>query len=548
MLVLADAVRAERALGVGPGQRRHAQEGFDARGQRRQHRLEVDRQQAEGLDADRADVVQHGLGAGLAGQLPGLLLVDVGVDAVGQRHDLAHRLGVLALLVELLDAGAVAAQRIEQRAALDADVGRELAAEAPGQEAGSAAGDVDVLADQVGVDARDEVLGGEVDVLDAGVELGREVVAQPVGVHAQLEVAQRADAGAAALAHLLAADRDEAVHMDMARRLAAAEVQHRRPEQRVEVGDVLADEVHLLDRRVGQIGVEVAAAAVEPGLQRREVAHRRVEPDIEVFARRVGDLDAEVRRVAADVPVGQRRSAVGAGREPFADLVEHFGLQPPRGLRPLLQELDAVRRAQAEEVVLAAAQLGCRARQRRVRVLQLGGRVDRAAGLAGVAVLVARAAARALALDVAVGQEHALDRVVVLLDGADLDQAGALQRAVDVARQRVVLGRVGRVPVVEAQMKALEVRAPPGGDLGDELLRRLAGLLGGDHDRCAMRVVGADEMHLVALHAQVAHPDVGLDVLHDVADVQRPVGVRQRGGHEQLAGHGRSQGPVGPGF
>jgi len=33
---------------------------------------------------------------------------------------------------------------------------------------------------------------------------------------------------------------------------------------------------------------------------------------------------------------------------------------------------------------------------------------------------------------------------------------------------------------------------------------------------------GADEMHFVSLHPLEAHPDVGLDVLHDVADVERP--------------------------
>ena len=135
---------------------------------------------------------------------------------------------------------------------------RQPAAEALAEEARRAAGDVDVLADQVAVDAGDEVVGVEVDVLDLGVELGRDVVAQPLGVQADLEVLQRRDAGAAALAHLLAVHGDEAVHEDLVGRLAAAEVQHRRPEQRVEVGDVLADEVDLLDRRVGHEGVEVA--------------------------------------------------------------------------------------------------------------------------------------------------------------------------------------------------------------------------------------------------------------------------------------------------
>jgi hypothetical protein len=73
----------------------------------------------------------------------------------------------------------------------------------------------------------------------------------------------------------------------------------------------------------------------------------------------------------------------------------------------------------------------------------------------------------------------------------------------------------------------------PGGDVGHELLRRLAGLLGGNHDGRAVCIVGADEVHLVALHALETHPDVGLDVFHDVADVEAiAVGVGQGGGDE----------------
>ena len=105
-------------------------------------------------------------------------------------------------------------------------------------------------------------------------------------------------------------------------------------------------------------------------------------------------------------------------------------------------------------------------------------------------------------------------------------------------RQFVVLGPVGRVPVVEADVKAVEIGLAAGGDLGHEGLRRLARLLGRDHDRRAVGIVGADEVHLVALHALEAHPDVGLDVLHHVADVERRVGVGQGGGDEELARHG----------
>jgi hypothetical protein len=61
--------------------------------------------------------------------------------------------------------------------------------------------------------------------------------------------------------------------------------------------------------------------------------------------------------------------------------------------------------------------------------------------------------------------------------------------------------------------------------------------LGAQHDRGAVGVVGADEVDLVSLQALEAHPDVGLHVLHEVADVKRTVCVRQRGGDEELAGH-----------
>ena len=40
-----------------------------------------------------------------------------------------------------------------------------------------------------------------------------------------------------------------------------------------------------------------------------------------------------------------------------------------------------------------------------------------------------------------------------------------------------------------------------------------------------------------ALHALKPHPDVGLDVFHDVADMKVAVGVGQGGGDKECAGH-----------
>ncbi len=88
------------------------------------------------------------------------------------------------------------------------------------------------------------------------------------------------------------------------------------------------------------------------------------------------------------------------------------------------------------------------------------------------------------------------------------------------------------MPVVEADVKAVEILLARGAHLGNELLRSLTRVFGGDHDRRAVCVFGADKMHGVAAHALEAHPDVGLDVLHDVADMRPAVGVRQGGGDE----------------
>ena len=91
------------------------------------------------------------------------------------------------------------------------------------------------------------------------------------------------------------------------------------------------------------------------------------------------------------------------------------------------------------------------------------------------------------------------------------------------------------MPVVELDVKTVKVLLAPGGDGGDEFLGLLSGLFGRQHDRRAVRVVGTDKVHLIALHALEAHPDVGLDVLHDVADVKCAVSVGQGGGGKDAA-------------
>ena len=86
--------------------------------------------------------------------------------------------------------------------------------------------------------------------------------------------------------------------------------------------------------------------------------------------------------------------------------------------------------------------------------------------------------------------------------------------------------------VVEGHAELREVALVPGLDVADEVLGRQARLFGGQHDRRAMGIVGADEVDCSCVHPPGADPDVGLDVADQVAQVQRAVGVGKGGGNE----------------
>ena len=90
---------------------------------------------------------------------------------------------------------------------------------------------------------------------------------------------------------------------------------------------------------------------------------------------------------------------------------------------------------------------------------------------------------------------------------------------------------------LNTNMETGEIARVLGMHAGDQLLGREAFLFGAQHDRCAMGVVGADEPAFVAAHFLEAGPDVGLDVLDQVAEMDCAIGIGERAGNEDLAGH-----------
>ena len=149
--------------------------------------------------------------------------------------------------------------------------------------------------------------------------------------------------------------------------------------------------------------------------------------------------------------------------------------------------------------------------------------------------MIGRGADRTFAFDVAIRQEHFLDRIVQLAHFAPRDFSGLAQARENVSGQLLVLGRMRGVIKIEIDMERGEIFFVTGLDILDEFLGRDSGFFRRQHDRRAMRIVGADKMHRVAGHASRTHPDIRLDVAEQMADMQRAIRIRQRTGDKKLA-------------
>ena len=116
---------------------------------------------------------------------------------------------------------------------------------------------------------------------------------------------------------------------DAGRRSEAGAIQHRRPEQRVEVDDVLADEViRLRSATRHPVFVEVQFfVAIAVMQEAGQVTDWCIQPDVKVLVFGPGYLKAEIRRVPGNVPV------LEACLEPFfefaGDVLVQFRLFHP---------------------------------------------------------------------------------------------------------------------------------------------------------------------------------------------------------------------------
>ena len=181
--------------------------------------------------------------------------------------------------------------------------------------------------------------------------------------------------------------------------------------------------------------------------------------------------------------------------------------------------------------MLGRTHLGGRTAQSAARVNQFGRRVVMPAGAAIVARLVGALALGTSAPHEPIGQEGAGLSIEQLLDVALFHQTRGADRLPNLAAQYSILFAVRAAVVVELDAEPREVFLVSLLHLGDEVFLGAPLLAGTQHDRRAVGIVGTHVAAFVAAQLLEAHPEVGHQVFHQMADVDVPIGVRQSRGH-----------------
>ena len=317
------------------------------------------------------------------------------------------------------------------------------------------------------------------------------------------------------------------MNVHLCRQVEAGALEHPWPEQRVEIRNVFADEMVNFGRFVTPPLIKVLAVRVAPLPGGGHVADGSIEPDIPEVARRVRDLEAEIRGRSRDVPVTKR-----VAEEVSFEIVRDFQLEMVARLSPLVEE--SVKLFQLDKQVRRRAELRSRARQRTLRIFQVGWRVRPRALAAIVTWLIFSPASwiRAGSPHEAVRQKSARFRIEELFDLLFFDEPRVPDRLPELSTQFAVLFAVCAAVIVELDVESSEIPDVSVPHFGNECFLAAAFFPRPNHDRRAVRIVGAEVDALVASQFLEAHPDVRLDVLDQMPDVDVPVGVGQGGCNE----------------
>ena len=220
-------------------------------------------------------------------------------------------------------------------------------------------------------------------------------------------------------------------------------------------------------------------------------------------------------------------------QEMAGQIVGNLRLKMAARLRPIVEE--SVQLLDVDEQVVGLANFRRAARKRTLGVNQIGRIVVCPALVATVAVLVGRFAFRACAFDKAVGQKSAGLGVEKLGDFLFDDQSGFSERGPNLQTHRSRFRAVRAAVVVELDIESGEVGRVGLLHLGDQLFLGDAFLPGADHDGRAVGIVGTDIDAPPAAKFLESDPDVRLQILDEMPDMDVAVGIRQCAGHQNAS-------------
>ena len=104
--------------------------------------------------------------------------------------------------------------------------------------------------------------------------------------------------------------------------------------------------------------------------------------------------------------------------------------------------------------------------------------------------------------------------------------------------QLAIFDTVGAAIIVEFDVKVGKISLVFFARAGDELFLGATARTSALHDRRAMRIVRTNVNRPMSAQLLKPNPDVGLNVLDQMADVDRAVGIWQRGGYQNSSWHG----------
>ena len=149
-----------------------------------------------------------------------------------------------------------------------------------------------------------------------------------------------------------------------------------------------------------------------------------------------------------------------------------------------------------------------------------------------VTVLILCSATGACAAHEAICEISLGFRIVELFDRSLCDEICIDHFLPDFLADKSILFAVGGAVVVELNVELAKVRHVGFPHIRNELYLAPTFLAGSDHDGGAVRVVSTEITAFMPPQLLESHPDIGLDVLHKVANMDVPIGIWEGGGNE----------------